>query len=231
MISQIHSLSLSLSLCNSSWPATDTPTLASRTSHGSATRLYDIAVAERLLSRGRNVNETYPDFGFRNFNTFVVLLQDSNNLTIRYKISSLKIIRLFFLIGAVRGGVQLGPFGTAATNRPIVPAAGDYDDGEICGMIGKGNRSIRRKPAPVPLCPPHTAHAFPDANPGPGGGKPATNHMSYGRAFYVKFNCQPEYSVKYGNYLEIRLCHSLCYHIIAMKYSHINNYLLTYVRS
>jgi hypothetical protein len=39
------------------------------------------------------------------------------------------------------GGVQLGPLGTAATHRPIVPAPGDYDDGEIGGMIGRGNRS------------------------------------------------------------------------------------------
>jgi hypothetical protein len=54
----------------------------------------------------------------------------------------------------VGGGVQLGPLGTAATNRPIVPALGDYDDGEIGGMmIGKGNRSTRRKLAPVPLYP------------------------------------------------------------------------------
>jgi hypothetical protein len=45
----------------------------------------------------------------------------------------------FFLIGIVRGGVQLGSLGTAATNRPIVPAPGDYDDGEISGMIGRGN--------------------------------------------------------------------------------------------
>jgi hypothetical protein len=30
-----------------------------------------------------------------------------------------------------RGGVKLGPLGTAATNRPIVPTPGDYDDGEI----------------------------------------------------------------------------------------------------
>jgi hypothetical protein len=58
----------------------------------------------------------------------------------------------------VGGGVQLGPLGTAATNRPIVPARGDYD-GEIGGMIGRGNRSTRRKPAPVPLCPPQTSHA------------------------------------------------------------------------
>jgi hypothetical protein len=59
----------------------------------------------------------------------------------------------------VRAGVQLGPLGTAATNRPIVPASRDYDDGEIGGMIGRGNRSTRRKPAPMPLCPPQTPHA------------------------------------------------------------------------
>jgi hypothetical protein len=54
----------------------------------------------------------------------------------------------------------LGPLGTAATNRPIVPAPGDYDDGEIGGMMtGRGNRSTRRKPAPVPLCLPQTPHA------------------------------------------------------------------------
>jgi hypothetical protein len=58
----------------------------------------------------------------------------------------------------VGGGIQ-GPLGTAATNRPIVPDPGNYDDGEIGGMIGRGNRSIRRKPAPVPLCPPQTPHA------------------------------------------------------------------------
>jgi hypothetical protein len=59
----------------------------------------------------------------------------------------------------VEGGVQLGLLGTAATNKPIVPGPDDYDDGEIGGMIGKGSRSTRRKPAPVPLCPPQTPHA------------------------------------------------------------------------
>jgi hypothetical protein len=53
----------------------------------------------------------------------------------------------------------LGPLGTAATNRPIVPAPVDYDDGEIGGMIGRGNRSTRRKLAPMPFCPPQTPHA------------------------------------------------------------------------
>jgi hypothetical protein len=31
----------------------------------------------------------------------------------------------------------LGPLGTAATNRPIVPTPGDYDDGESGGMNGR----------------------------------------------------------------------------------------------
>jgi hypothetical protein len=57
------------------------------------------------------------------------------------------------------GGVQLGPLGTAVTNRPIVPASGDYGDEEIGGMIGKGNRSTRRKPAPMTLCPLQTPYA------------------------------------------------------------------------
>jgi hypothetical protein len=51
---------------------------------------------------------------------------------------------LFFLIGIVEGGVQLGPFGTAATNKPTVPA-----DGEIGGMmIGRGNWSTRERTCP-----------------------------------------------------------------------------------
>jgi hypothetical protein len=61
----------------------------------------------------------------------------------------------FCLIDIVGGEVQFGPLCTAATNRPIVPAPGDYDDGEIGGMMtGRRKRSTRRKPATVPLCPP-----------------------------------------------------------------------------
>jgi hypothetical protein len=86
----------------------------------------------------------------------------------------------------VKGGVQLGPLGTAATKRPTVQATGDYDDGEIGGMkIGRGKQSTWRKPAPVPLCPPQTPHACPDANSGRRCGKPATNRLSYGTAFTI----------------------------------------------
>jgi hypothetical protein len=60
----------------------------------------------------------------------------------------------------VGSGIQLGPLGTVVTVSPIVPAPGDYDDGEIGGMmIGRENRSTRGKPASVPLCPPQTPHA------------------------------------------------------------------------
>jgi hypothetical protein len=71
------------------------------------------------------------------------------------------------------------PLGTAATNRLIVPAPGDYDDGEIGGMICRGNRNTRRNPAPVPLCPPQTPHAARMRTRAASGeaGKPATNHL------------------------------------------------------
>jgi hypothetical protein len=64
----------------------------------------------------------------------------------------------------VGGGVQLGPLGTEATSKPIVPALVDYDDGEIGEMIGRGNLSTRRKPATFPLCPPQAPHACSEAN-------------------------------------------------------------------
>jgi hypothetical protein len=50
------------------------------------------------------------------------------------------VVTILFLIGKLWGGVQLGPLGTAATNRPIVPTPGDNDDEEIGGMmICRGN--------------------------------------------------------------------------------------------
>jgi hypothetical protein len=60
-------------------------------------------------------------------------------------------------------------------------------------MIGRGNRSTRRKPAPVPLCPAQTPFAYPDANAGRRGGKTATNRLSYGTTeivYYTQTNHQ-----------------------------------------
>jgi hypothetical protein len=50
----------------------------------------------------------------------------------------------------VGDGVQLGPLGTAATNTPTVPASGDYDDGDIGGMMvwqGKPEYSEKTSPS------------------------------------------------------------------------------------
>jgi hypothetical protein len=77
----------------------------------------------------------------------------------------------------VGGGVQLGPLGTVATNRPIVPALGDYDDGEIGGMIG------RETPAPMPLCPPQTPHAARMRTQAAAVGSQRLTAFSYGTAF------------------------------------------------
>jgi hypothetical protein len=82
-----------------------------------------------------------------------------------------------FLCGPCQGGykgsnreesrVQLGPLSTSATSWPIVPAPGDYEGGEFVGMmIDKGNRSTRRKPVPVLLCPPQISHDLAGREPG-----------------------------------------------------------------
>jgi hypothetical protein len=65
----------------------------------------------------------------------------------------------FFLSGIVGGWIPVGSTRHCSHQWPIVPAPSDYNDVEIGGMIGRGNRSTWRKPAPVPLCPPQTPHA------------------------------------------------------------------------
>jgi hypothetical protein len=45
-----------------------------------------------------------------------------------------------YLIFPIRIVEVVGPLATAATNRPIVAASDDYEDGEIGGMMtGRGN--------------------------------------------------------------------------------------------
>jgi hypothetical protein len=47
----------------------------------------------------------------------------------------------------VEGEVQVGPLGAAATDWPIVPAPGDYDDGEFGGMkIGRETEVLGEHP-------------------------------------------------------------------------------------
>jgi hypothetical protein len=57
--------------------------------------------------------------------------------------------------------VRLSPLDTSATVGLLYQPQmiNDDDYGAIGGMrIGRGNRSTRRKPAPVPLCPPQIPH-------------------------------------------------------------------------
>jgi hypothetical protein len=60
----------------------------------------------------------------------------------------------------------------------------DEECGAVVGMrISKGNRSTRRKPAPVPFCPPKILQDLTRARTRACfGGKPATNCLSYGSA-------------------------------------------------
>jgi hypothetical protein len=65
----------------------------------------------------------------------------------------------------VWGGVHLGPLSTAAANRPIVPAPGNYDYGETGELAGETevlgeNRSQCRFVH-------HKPHMLPGREPGP----------------------------------------------------------------
>jgi hypothetical protein len=64
----------------------------------------------------------------------------------------------FFLVSL--GGVRLSPLGTSATVGLLYQPRIINDDYRAVGgmKIGRGNRSTRRKPAPVPLCPPQIPH-------------------------------------------------------------------------
>jgi hypothetical protein len=70
------------------------------------------------------------------------------------------------MFGIVRSGVQLGPLGTAATNRPIVPAPGDYDDGEIGGMMVGRETEVRGENLPQCRFVHHKPHMLPGREPG-----------------------------------------------------------------
>jgi hypothetical protein len=66
----------------------------------------------------------------------------------------LRMLIIFF--NSYSGGWN--PYWVDSARRPLngpLPAPGDCDDGKFGGMmIGRGNRSIGRKPSPAPLCPP-----------------------------------------------------------------------------
>jgi hypothetical protein len=77
-----------------------------------------------------------------------------------------------------------GPLGTSATDWPIVPAPGDYDDGEFGGMkIVQGKPKYSETTCPrATLSITNPTWPYPGSNPGRRGGKPATKGLSYGAA-------------------------------------------------
>jgi hypothetical protein len=101
---------------------------------------------------------------------------------------------LFFFIRIVGGGVQLGPLGMAATDWPIVPAPGDYDNGEFGGMkIGSRKSKYWEEIYPSStLSTTNPTWPDPGSNPGRRGGKPATNRLSYGAARLPLFISQED---------------------------------------
>jgi hypothetical protein len=84
----------------------------------------------------------------------------------------------------VGGEVKLGPLGTSGTEWPIVPAPGDYDDGEFGGMkIWQGKSKYSEKTCPsATLSTTKPTWPDPGSNPGRRGEKLATNRLSYGAA-------------------------------------------------
>jgi hypothetical protein len=83
------------------------------------------------------------------------------NITRGRKESYIILLLLLLLFLFILSGVGLSPLGTAATFGLLYQPQ-TIDDGD-CGVIvgiktGKGSRSTRRKPAPVPLYPPQIPH-------------------------------------------------------------------------
>jgi hypothetical protein len=65
------------------------------------------------------------------------------------------------------GGVRMSPLGTSAIIWAIVPSPGDDKCGAVGGMRnGRGDRSTRKKPAPVPLVRHKTHITRPGMEPG-----------------------------------------------------------------
>jgi hypothetical protein len=79
--------------------------------------------------------------------------------TLQFTSSSISSSLVFFFLVSL-GGVRLSPLGTSATVGLLYqPRMIDADYGAVGGIRNdRGNRSTRKKPAPVPLCSPQIPH-------------------------------------------------------------------------
>jgi hypothetical protein len=88
---------------------------------------------------------------------------------------------LIYWAGAEPSPLVLKPFIGLLYQRRVTEG-GDCGAVEqlVAWMNGRGNRSTRRKPAPVQLSATDSTWLDPGSNPGRRGGKPATSRLSYG---------------------------------------------------
>jgi hypothetical protein len=97
-----------------------------------------------------------------------------------------------FFFRLVKGGVQLGPLGTAATDWPIVACPGWLLWWRIWwneDWQGKPKYSEEPRPSTT-LSTTNPTWLDPGSNPGRRGGKPATNRLSYGAGTRAYLNPQ-----------------------------------------
>jgi hypothetical protein len=71
-----------------------------------------------------------------------------------------------FLIGIVKGAAQMGPLGIVTANCLLCQPRVIMMMEKLVELFHKGNRSARRKPAPLPHCH-HKTHMMHGREPGP----------------------------------------------------------------
>jgi hypothetical protein len=89
---------------------------------------------------------------------------------------------IYFLICMGWGWSPFGSTRHCCHQLPIVPAPGDYDDGEFWWNDWQGKPKYSDETCSNAALSTTHSTCCPDANPGRCGGKPATNRLSYGTA-------------------------------------------------
>jgi hypothetical protein len=108
-----------------------------------------------------------------------------NVMCINLKTFSYDNVSFLFLFLLSWSGVRLSPLGTSAANWPVVPASDDrYVWSSQWNENWQGKPKYSEKNCPGPTLS-TTDPTWPDlgSNPGRRGGKPATNRLSYAKAY------------------------------------------------
>jgi hypothetical protein len=118
--------------------------------------------------------------------TYPSIRQNILTLHVSTDLSHIQGFLCIFLIRIVGGGVQLCPLDMSATNWPILPAQGDYEDEEFRGvMMARETEVLGENLAQCHYVHHKSRMTWPDANPGLRCGKPTTNCLNYGKAIHT----------------------------------------------